>query len=385
MILPLVQLLTLLAVLLAVYWLIPARYQLARQAFLILASLALLFTLSPVLAGVAALYAALVALLGYGLRNALITPAMARRLSWVSFVGLAGPELLSSGEFTQLVMGDTVDPQSRVAAIAWLGLGLLTIRAFVAVRDLAAMNGRGLSATLCSLLFFASYPAGPVARARHFAGGAGRLTIGAMITAVARLGWGVAMISVLAPFIAAYSWAAPTAFIGAWVGAYQHFLTLFANFAGATHVAIAIGLLFGLKLPENFRAPLLATSVAEFWGRWHMSFMDIVRTFFTAPLVRQTGNRKLALLVVFPLVGLWHHVTPQYFLWGVGHALALIAYAQMRQSPAFERARVRHRIALGVAGWAFTLSYVSALSAIANTPDWPAAMRMIDALTVGAL
>jgi D-alanyl-lipoteichoic acid acyltransferase DltB (MBOAT superfamily) len=382
-ILPLQQLLTVLAILLAIYWLIPARWQSARLIMVIAASLSVLFILSPVVAATAALAGALVGGIGLALRYGAISGACGKKASWLSFAVLLVPEFFGSAELTQSMMGAAVDPQSIVSQIAWLGLGLLVIRVFVAVRDLASSNGGNILATLCGVLFFASYPGGPVVRAKHFDGAAGTLTVETVLDAMARFGWGAAMVNVIAPCIRMQDVPTVNVFCDAWVNAYQHFIALFVNFAGATHVAIAIGLLFGFALPENFRAPLFATSVADFWGRWHMSFMDIIRTYFTAPIVRWTGNRKLALLIVFPLIGLWHHFSSQYFLWGVGHALALIVYAQMQQSVQFTRLRVEYKVPLGILGWAFTISYVSALSSIANAPSWVAAQAIMLALLTG--
>ena len=88
------QLLTVLAILLAIYWLIPARWQSTRLLMVIAASLAVLFILSPVVAATAALAAALVVSIGLALRYGAISAAFARKASWLSFAVLLPPEFL---------------------------------------------------------------------------------------------------------------------------------------------------------------------------------------------------------------------------------------------------------------------------------------------------
>jgi alginate O-acetyltransferase complex protein AlgI len=107
---------------------------------------------------------------------------------------------------------------------------------------------------------------------------------------------------------------------------YAYALQIFADFGGYSLIAIGLAALFGYRLPENFRFPYLATSVTEFWRRWHMTLSAWLRDYLYLPL---GGNRKgpartsLNLLLVMFLGGLWHGAAWKFAWWGVGHGVLL--------------------------------------------------------------
>ena len=74
-----------------------------------------------------------------------------------------------------------------------------------------------------------------------------------------------------------------------WLGALANSLEFYFTFAGYSHLIIGLGLLVGFKLPENFNNPYLATSISDFWRRWHMSLSYWIRDYVYIPL---GGNRK---------------------------------------------------------------------------------------------
>ncbi len=111
------------------------------------------------------------------------------------------------------------------------------------------------------------------------------------------------------------------------------FVYLFFDFAGYSLVALGLGRLMGVPTPVNFDRPLLATSLTEFWRRWHASLGQWVRAQLFLPLqtalVRRFGParaRPAALLVLvlsFTFVGLWHGLNLAMLLWGVALGMAL--------------------------------------------------------------
>jgi D-alanyl-lipoteichoic acid acyltransferase DltB (MBOAT superfamily) len=100
-------------------------------------------------------------------------------------------------------------------------------------------------------------------------------------------------------------------------------LQIYFDFSGYSDMAIGIGLLFGIVLPQNFNSPYQATSIAEFWKRWHMTLSQFLRDYVYIPL---GGNRhglaKGILVSGFTLVigGLWHGAAWTFVLWGLMHA-----------------------------------------------------------------
>lgn len=105
---------------------------------------------------------------------------------------------------------------------------------------------------------------------------------------------------------------------------------IYCDFAGYSNIAVGIGQIFGIKIIENFRAPYLATSVADFWRRWHISLSSWFRDYLYIPL---GGNRKgtvrkyVNVMVVFLLSGLWHGAGWNFIIWGGLHGLYQVAGA----------------------------------------------------------
>jgi alginate O-acetyltransferase complex protein AlgI len=95
-------------------------------------------------------------------------------------------------------------------------------------------------------------------------------------------------------------------------------------------MAIGCAALFGLPLPQNFNLPFLATSMLEFWRRWHMTLTSWLFDYVYSPLVtgdgRMRGRFDLGFLTVFAVSGLWHGATWAFVLWGALHGVALAAH-----------------------------------------------------------
>lgn len=109
---------------------------------------------------------------------------------------------------------------------------------------------------------------------------------------------------------------------------YGYGLQLFADFAGYSLMALGFAAMFGYQLPINFRFPYLATSITDFWRRWHISLSSWLRDYLYIPL---GGNRcharrvAINLLLVMLLGGLWHGAEWKFVLWGGMHGLCLVA------------------------------------------------------------
>jgi D-alanyl-lipoteichoic acid acyltransferase DltB (MBOAT superfamily) len=113
---------------------------------------------------------------------------------------------------------------------------------------------------------------------------------------------------------------------GGWAAAVGYTLQLYFDFSGYTDVAIGVGLLLGLKLPQNFDSPYQSVSIQDFWRRWHMTLSFWLRDYLYIPL---GGNRKgrlrtyLNYLITFLLGGLWHGAGWTFVLWGGMHGTGL--------------------------------------------------------------
>ena len=112
----------------------------------------------------------------------------------------------------------------------------------------------------------------------------------------------------------------------AWLGTLYFGGQIFADFAGYSAIAIGMARVMGLTFPENFRAPYVATSLSDFWRRWHVSLSTWLRDYLYIPL---GGNRRgpsrtyIALLLTMLLGGLWHGPSWNFVLWGAAHGSVL--------------------------------------------------------------
>jgi len=114
----------------------------------------------------------------------------------------------------------------------------------------------------------------------------------------------------------------------AWVGALAYSLQLYFDFSGYSDMAIGLGRLFGINLPANFDSPYKATSVIEFWQRWHMTLSRFLRDYLYIPLGgnrRGTARRYANLMITMLLGGLWHGAGWTFVVWGGLHGGYIVA------------------------------------------------------------
>lgn len=117
--------------------------------------------------------------------------------------------------------------------------------------------------------------------------------------------------------------------IQAWITSLSYTFQLYFDFSGYTDMAIGIALLFNIKLPINFNSPYKATSIQDFWRRWHMTLSRFLKDYVYIPL---GGNRKgeirtyTNLFATFLLGGIWHGAGWTFVLWGALHGLALMIH-----------------------------------------------------------
>jgi alginate O-acetyltransferase complex protein AlgI len=112
----------------------------------------------------------------------------------------------------------------------------------------------------------------------------------------------------------------------AWLATLAYTLQIYFDFSGYSDMAIGLALLFGIRLPVNFRSPYKAASIIDFWRRWHITLSRFLRDYLYIPL---GGNRLgeqrryLNLLVTMLLGGLWHGAGWNFLIWGGLHGLYL--------------------------------------------------------------
>jgi len=135
----------------------------------------------------------------------------------------------------------------------------------------------------------------------------------------------------------------PVSTTDAWIATIGYTLQLYFDFSGYSDMAIGIARMFGLKLPENFYSPLKATSILDFWRRWHITLTRMTTRYVFNPISIYTTRLAVSLnlskssstiisvapasFVTFVLIGLWHGASLTFLLFGVLHScMAIIEY-----------------------------------------------------------
>ena len=116
-------------------------------------------------------------------------------------------------------------------------------------------------------------------------------------------------------------------FIGALIGSVAYMLQIYFDFSGYSDMAIGMGKMLGFNYNENFNYPYMATSITDFWRRWHISLSSFFKDYVYIPL---GGNRHGLLkqvrniLIVWLLTGLWHGASWNFVIWGLYYAIFLL-------------------------------------------------------------
>lgn len=113
----------------------------------------------------------------------------------------------------------------------------------------------------------------------------------------------------------------------AWVGAIAYTIQIYFDFSGYSDMAIGLAAMMGVKFDENFNHPYQATSIRDFWRRWHISLSSWLRDYLYIPLGGSRCSKLLNfrnLFIVFFICGLWHGANYTFLAWGIFHGLLLI-------------------------------------------------------------
>ncbi len=265
--------------------------------------------------------------------------------------------------------------------LRWLGYSYIAFRLLHTFRD--RQSGRlpavPLAEYVVYMLFFPALTAGPIDRLERFLGDLNRplrMDPGDWIEAGRRLVTGlfkkfvlantlglVALNGVNALQVRAAGWA--------WVLLYAYTFQIFFDFSGYTDIAIGMGRLLGIKLPENFSAPYLKPNLTQFWNNWHMTLTQWFRAYVFNPLTRALRSMKKSVpipAIVFItqiatmfLIGMWHGVTWNFALWGLWHGLGLFVHNRWSEltRPRFAALSRPWQSALNVGGVLLTFHFVA--------------------------
>jgi D-alanyl-lipoteichoic acid acyltransferase DltB (MBOAT superfamily) len=251
--------------------------------------------------------------------------------------------------------------QSAVRAAAldlrWVGFSYVAFRLMHVLLDrfYGRLPAFSLREFITYTLFFPAFTAGPIDRVERFikdmrapfmlgaadlAAGGQRIVLGLLKKFI--LADGLAFVALNAQNASQVSSTGWT-----WFLLYAYAFRLFLDFAGYTDIAIGIGLLAGIRLPENFDRPYLKPNLTTFWNSWHMTLAQWFRAYWFNPTTRAMRTRSLPVWLIIALgqlttmvfIGLWHGFTWNFVLWGAWHGLGLFIHNRWM---AAMRTRMRH-------------------------------------------
>jgi len=231
----------------------------------------------------------------------------------------------------------------QVSTLSWLGFSYVAFRLLHTVMDRKAgrLPAVSLGEYVNYVIFFPAFSAGPIDRLERFIRNLNEpifLNQANWMDAGTRLFMGLFKKFVIADGLAWFALSNDLAFnvlstTWMWILLYAYSLRIYFDFSGYTDIAIGLGKLLGVQLPENFDSPYLKPNLTQFWNSWHMTLTQWFRSYFFNPLTRFLRSAKaplpLPLMILITqvatmmLIGLWHGVTMGFFLWGVWHGIGL--------------------------------------------------------------
>ena len=146
--------------------------------------------------------------------------------------------------------------------------------------------------------------------------------------------------------------------LGVWLVFVGYSFQLYFDFAGYSDMAVGLGYLFGIRIPQNFNSPYKALDPSDFWRRWHISLSTCLRDYVYIPL---GGNRfgewntYRNLFLTMLIGGVWHGANWTFVIWGAYHGVLLALYRRFGAvwDPLPAAARQIAMFVLALIGWVF--------------------------------
>jgi len=281
----------------------------------------------------------------------------------------------------QAVFGESV-----MATVALpLGISFFTFKLIHYVIEVKRGNitNRSAQQFFCYMLLFPIFSAGPIERFDHFLKHQeGRFSKAAFVEGVTRIYQGLIKKLVIADMALPQLYSVLThrelsaqTFVGnldsysphgAWLFLAMNFLIAYLDFSSYSDIAIGTSRLFGIHIMENFDWPILATSVGDFWKRWHMTLAGWCQAYLYMTVIGLTRRPYLAIFMTFVAMGLWHAGSFNWIAWGVWHATGVAVYVtflRFKRNKTFVGAKVAALVTIPAtfmfvtAGSAFTFAH----------------------------
>ena len=259
---------------------------------------------------------------------------------------LKNPDLrLLTSQGIRSLQGQSPDYATRID-IQWLGFSYVVFRLIHTIKDFQnkRLKEVGLLTYVNYIIFFPSFTAGPIDRIQHFEKDlciAENLKVDDFGESLWRLVLGIFKkfaiadtLSIIALNLSVLNQTVSTGFV--WLSLYAYAFLIYFDFSGYTDIAIGLGQILGIKLPENFKTPYLKPNLKLFWDNWHMTLTQWFRAYYFNPISRKIRRkwRKMPVgwmvlimqVSTMLLIGLWHGVTWNFVIWGLWHGFGMFVF-----------------------------------------------------------
>lgn len=190
-------------------------------------------------------------------------------------------------------------------------------------------------------------------------------------------------------------------FVSAWAAAIGFALQLYFDFSGYSEMALGLARMVGIRLPMNFNSPLKATSIIDYWSRWHITLTRFLTAYLYTPMVMALTRHRMArrkkilagarttpeaflMLVVIPtivtmfLAGLWHGAGNQYLVVGLLYGVYITVNHLWRiYRPRFWKSQVSHDRVMGPVGFLLTFTGVLLTMVFFHVTSVPAGVNIV--------
>ena len=264
-------------------------------------------------------------------------PSMAKKRAILSLCIVFNLAILAVFKYGNMILA-TIHSTRTLDLLLPVGISFYTFQALGYIIDVYRGDTKTEKNLLRYALFVSFFPqlvAGPIERSKNLLTqvqhahekklwNAERVTQGAILMV-----WGFFLKMVISDRAAIFVdavWDNYTAFgrIPLLLATLAFTLQIYCDFGGYSMIAIGAAKILGFDLMENFNTPYLATSIRDFWARWHISLSTWFRDYLYIPLGgnrKGEGRRRLNLLITFLVSGLWHGADWSFVLWGGIHGV----------------------------------------------------------------
>jgi alginate O-acetyltransferase complex protein AlgI len=358
----------LLATAVPAYWLLPQRF---RAGFLFVASFGYLASLDVF---------SVLALLGWtllffaGMRHAAREPSRGRFIAVALVLGITA--FLAYFKYLPPLLHALAGRGGAAVVLVPLGISYFTFKLIhyaIEVRR-GTLVDTSLPTFLCYMFLFPIFTAGPIQRYDDFvAQRAARWDASLLADGGTRIAYGLIKKFVFAEFLllAVYGGGLPTgpevarqlasySALHVWALLPIAYLYIYLDFSAYTDIAIGCSRLFGYRIMENFRYPVIASNISDFWRRWHISLSAWCQSYIYLPIMGATRIPYLAALGTFIVIGVWHAASGTRLMWGLFHFTGVAAFMLWTRLRGRRRRAARRRLLPTLGGVLATQVFVSA-------------------------